>query len=37
MRQRLEQLGGGVTIDTTAPRGFHVKAWLPLGSGTEAR
>lgn len=37
MRQRLEQLGGGVAIDMTAPHGFHVKAWLPLGGGTEVR
>ncbi|HEX2331246.1 MAG TPA: histidine kinase [Candidatus Angelobacter sp.] len=37
MRQRLEQLGGGIAIDTTATHGFHVKAWLPVGSGTEVR
>lgn len=37
MRERLEQLGGGVTVNTGAAQGFHLKAWLPLGSGTEAR
>jgi signal transduction histidine kinase len=36
MRQRLEQLGGGVAIDSAQENGFRVKAWLPLG-GTGAQ
>lgn len=36
MRQRLEQLGGGLAIDTPRRDGFRVKAWLPLNQRTEA-
>lgn len=37
MRDRLEQLGGGVVIDTGQPSGFHLRAWFPLSDGMEAR
>jgi signal transduction histidine kinase len=37
MRQRLEQLGGGLTVDSAQQRGFHLKAWLPAGNAMEAR
>ena len=37
MRHRLEQLGGGVVIDTGQPSGFHLRAWFPLSGGMEAR
>lgn len=37
MRQRLEELGGGLTIDPQAQDGFHLKAWLPAGGGMEVR
>ncbi len=37
MRQRLEQLGGGLTVDPAPQRGFHLKAWLPSGNTMEAR
>jgi signal transduction histidine kinase len=37
MRDRLEQLGGGLTIDTGQQSGFHVKAWFPLSDGMELR
>ena len=36
MRQRLEQLGGGLAIDAARPAGFRVKAWLPLNQRNEA-
>jgi signal transduction histidine kinase len=36
-RQRLEELGGGVTIDPGPGNGFHVKAWLPAGNAMEIR
>ena len=36
MRQRLEQLGGGLAIDTARPAGFRVKAWLPMNQRNEA-
>ena len=37
MRNRLEQLGGGLAIDTGQRSGFHLKAWLPLSDGMELR
>ena len=37
MRDRLEQLGGGLAIDAGQQSGFHVKAWFPLGDGMESR
>lgn len=37
MRRRLEELGGGLTIDTACQNGFHLKAWLPVSSTMEAR
>lgn len=37
MRNRLEQLGGGLAIDTGQQSGFHLKAWLPLSDGMELR
>jgi signal transduction histidine kinase len=37
MRDRLEQLGGGLAIDTDQQSGFHVKAWFPLNEGMELR
>jgi signal transduction histidine kinase len=37
MRDRLEQLGGGVVIDTGQPSGFHLRAWFPLSDGMEAQ
>jgi len=36
MRQRLEQLGGGLAIDPAPHDGFHLKAWLPTGDVAEA-
>jgi signal transduction histidine kinase len=35
MRQRLEELGGGLEIDRASQTGFHLKAWLPAGNGME--
>ncbi|HEY6412473.1 MAG TPA: histidine kinase [Edaphobacter sp.] len=35
MRDRLEQLGGGLAIDTGQQNGFHLKAWFPLSDGVE--
>jgi len=35
MRQRLEELGGGLEIDTASAVGFHLKAWLPTGNAME--
>jgi signal transduction histidine kinase len=35
MRQRLEELGGGLEIDTTSLDGFRLKAWLPARSAVE--
>lgn len=37
MRDRLEQLGGGLAIDTAQQNGFHLKAWFPLSDGMELR
>jgi signal transduction histidine kinase len=37
MRDRLEELGGGLAIDTDQLSGFHVKAWFPLRDGMELR
>ncbi len=37
MRQRLEQLGGGLTVDQAPQSGFHLKAWLPSGDAMEVR
>lgn len=37
MRQRLEQLGGGLTVDSAPRCGFHLKAWLPAQDAVEAR
>lgn len=37
MRKRLEELGGGLTIDSQSEDGFHLKAWLPAGDGMEVR
>jgi signal transduction histidine kinase len=37
MRDRLEQLGGGLAIDTGQQSGFHVRAWFPLSDGMELR
>lgn len=37
MRRRLEELGGGLSIDTAAKSGFHLRAWLPVGDTMEAR
>jgi signal transduction histidine kinase len=37
MRERLEQLGGGLAIDTGQQSGFHLKAWFPLSDGMELR
>ncbi|MFL6428972.1 MAG: sensor histidine kinase [Acidobacteriaceae bacterium] len=37
MRERLEQLGGGLAIDTGQPSGFHLKAWFPLSDSVELR
>jgi signal transduction histidine kinase len=37
MRDRLEQLGGGLTIDTGQQSGFHLRAWFPLNDGVELR
>jgi signal transduction histidine kinase len=37
MRDRLEELGGGLAIDIDQLSGFHVKAWFPLSDGMELR
>jgi signal transduction histidine kinase len=37
MRDRLEQLGGGLAIDTGQQNGFHLRAWFPLNDGVELR
>jgi signal transduction histidine kinase len=37
MRRRLEELGGGLTVDPSPDQGFRVKAWLPAGDVLEAR
>ena len=37
MRRRLEELGGGLTIDPAPERGFHLRAWLPASNTMEAR
>jgi len=36
MRQRLESLGGGLTLDA-AESGFSLRAWVPLSGPAEAR
>ena len=36
MRERLEELGGGVTFGASAESGFSVRAWLPLPQGADA-
>ena len=36
MRRRLEELGGGLSIDAAPQRGFHLKAWLPIRDTLEA-
>jgi signal transduction histidine kinase len=37
MRQRLEELGGGLTVDPASDNGFYVKAWLPVDGAMETR
>ena len=37
MRERLEQLGGGLTVDAMQPGGFHLKAWFPVSDSVEAQ
>jgi signal transduction histidine kinase len=37
MRQRLEELGGGLEIEAASRNGFHLKAWLPAGDAMEMR
>ena len=37
MRDRLEHLGGGLTIDARQQSGFRLKAWFPLSDGMELR
>lgn len=37
MRQRLQELGGGLEIDSGSPNGFHLKAWLPAGNAMEVQ
>jgi len=37
MRDRLEQLGGGLAMDADQQSGFHLKAWFPLNDGIEAQ
>lgn len=37
MRERLEQLGGGLAVDTGQQSGFHLKAWFPLSDEVELR
>ena len=32
MRERLEALGGGLSIESWPPPGFRVRAWLPLAA-----
>lgn len=32
MRERLAQVGGGLTIDTAKGRGFALEAWIPRGA-----
>ncbi len=34
LRERFEQLGGGVTIETARGRGFSVAGWFPLRPGS---
>jgi signal transduction histidine kinase len=33
MRERLEQVGGRLEIETQTAKGFSVNAWLPLSRG----
>ncbi len=33
MRERLEQVGGRLEIDTQPARGFRINAWMPLSGG----
>jgi signal transduction histidine kinase len=37
MRERLEQLGGGLAIDAESQSGFHLRAWFPLSDEMELR
>jgi signal transduction histidine kinase len=37
MRQRLEELGGGVMLDTESPRGFRLRAWVPVAGPAEVQ
>jgi signal transduction histidine kinase len=37
MRERLEQLGGGLAVDMGQSSGFHLRAWFPLSDGMELR
>jgi signal transduction histidine kinase len=30
MRERLEQLGGGLSVDLSKGAGFRLRAWLPV-------
>jgi signal transduction histidine kinase len=33
MRERLEQVGGRLEIETQAAKGFRLNAWMPLSGG----
>ena len=33
MRERLEQVGGQLEIETQAAKGFRLNAWIPLSGG----
>ncbi len=33
MRERLEQVGGTLEIETQPAKGFQIDAWLPLSGG----
>jgi len=35
MRERLEELGGGVSFASTSESGFSLRAWLPLAGGLQ--
>jgi len=37
MRQRLEELGGGVAIDPASRNGFRLRAWVPVAKHAEAQ
>jgi len=34
MRERLEQVGGRLEIETQPAKGFRLTAWMPLSGGT---